>query len=214
MFEQKMSRQEIEAEKILIEVFRITKLTNQKAMIKVENEDLVYLAKNIADQYLMDDLEGGLKILRQGIDQYFLRSQSTTKSEIGDYLRICHDIKLRQQEEEKSKKLLMQKPKPSKTQENIAKLKEMMKEVIKPLPYDKDIKKERDLYALGPELYEKCASVGHIARVETIKNKELMALYEKAWLHGGLTYEEKARVKKLTQKPSKKKSDTITVGQE
>ncbi len=218
MFSKSKSRAVLEAEKTLVEIFRITKLHNQKSMVGITSDDLEYLADNLAKEYLTDDFDSGVKILRQAVTDYFNRSKSDGKTEVGDFIRMCYSHK-RLQEEENSSRRLINYPAViirDHYQENIKNIKKMLREAMKPLPYNKERKmtfaeikadpesKQRALdalqkpaveaegrvYSYGPKLYAKCVEVGAIAPVETIKDPELAELYIKAWTVG-LTRDEK-----------------------
>lgn len=218
------SIEQLEAEKVLVEVFRITKLHNQRAMINITNDDLEYLARNIANEYLYGDLHGGIKILKESVTEFFNNASSGVPVEIGHFNRICHSKKQQIQTETHSRALLTQKAGAimENPKENVAKIKEMLTSTLKPLPYNKNIHAydenrkagekaiakvqtgfygDDDLpdgqcYSDGPRLYQKCVNANAIATIESIKNPRLRELYERAWSRG-LMNEEKVEFEAL-----------------
>lgn len=217
------------AEAVIIEVMRITKLSNPQALIGVDEDDVDYLIKNIARDYLAEDFQRGQMILKAAVTQFFSLSQKESKINLGDFTRLCHAEDRRQKEFQQTQQLISpDRPLSPKNhgRENFEKLKKMLgeSEAIKRLPYNKDfrvqsdnyerveepIKKENEItfcgpvlehfcYSDGPRLYEKCSIVGHIEPMESIKNVELRDLYERAWTIG-LMNDEKARFYELTQR--------------
>lgn len=151
MFAPTKSRAVMEAEKILVEAFRITKLHNQKAMCNITNEDLQYLANNLVEEYLSSNLNEGVQLLKNCITEYNNKAKEDNKVEIGDFLRLCYSAKKRFDDEVSSRKLLTSlSPKGDKesakstSKEAIAEIRELLKTAIKPLPYNKDHKIEYD----------------------------------------------------------------------
>jgi hypothetical protein len=218
------SKEILEAEKVLVEVFRITKIYNQKAMINITDEDLRYLAKNLSDEYLQGNFEHAVSFLRAAVEEFFKRASTVKHVEIGDFLKVCYAKKRREVDDAASQALLAPKrltPK-SIAKENIEQIKKQLTNAIKPLPYNKNYREppeckyrisksgkketEMNIHELREHLSEKrmelhndLVSYGTLKHHSDVENPELRALYLKAWSHEGVTRDEKDRMKVLAR---------------
>lgn len=185
------------AEAIVIEAIRITKLANPKALISFGESDIDFLIGNIARDYLSANLAEGKKLLDLAVSKFYIKSQSDANINLGDFTRICHAEAAHLKSLQHTQELINPEKRIStkgKARQNISKIKEMMEksQLIKPLPYNKDMRVGLD----GDKLFENSVTAGHVVPAESIKNQELKELYGKAWSIG-LTRDEKSRYLEL-----------------
>jgi len=217
------SKELIAAESAIIEVIRISKLSNPQSMIGISEADIDYLIKNIARDYLMYDFEHGKKNLDIAVSQFFAKAQQSCKINIGDFMRLCHAQDLQVKEGLKTQRLIAGGKRCAKSDavENIAKLKELLKDVVgRSLPYNKEIRVTESRYSeigesgkheteMGAHelrehlskkrmlLHNDLYSFGQLRHWSDIENTELRELYLKAWSDKGVTRVEKDRMQEL-----------------
>lgn len=124
----------IYAEKVMVEVMRITKLANPIAVKDITRDDFDYISKNLVRDYLSDDYEKGKKVLDAGVAQYFLQSQSNVNINVGHFSAACYGIKKQGEEVLRTQKMIN---KPTNAvgkalaRENFTKMNDILREAVK-----------------------------------------------------------------------------------
>ncbi len=142
MFQLGKSKELIHAERVLIEVMRIVKISNSSSLFGISEEDVDYFIKNIARDYLQDDFEGGKKILDMAVTQLSSLAQKESGVNLGDFNRLCYATDAQIKDSERTQNLISphRTSKKDVSREKLAEIKLILKNAVKSLPYNKDVR--------------------------------------------------------------------------
>lgn len=198
-------------ETILVEVWKLIMLHNRVSLSGLSRDDLQDVAAGLQQQYPISVVEAARDEIKAFADQGLT---------LGIFLQKCAALNRVEKSISSTQELFKSTNRQQRlAKEKITEMKEMLKNCIKPLPYNKDYREpapskygsypgdgtdkmgyrelEDHLAKKRLELHADLVSFGQIRAFEDVPNEELRALYKKAWTHG-VTREEKDRMQELS----------------